>query len=478
MRINMEEKKKISIKKMSKKAKRNTIIIVIILIAAGAFAFFRMNNSEVPDEVITAEYMDVFDQLEFAGNIEPNETRGVYSVINQAKVSEVLVKNGDFVHKGDPLVKLDSTSIEYEIKGKELALEQIKLEQENNLTSAKVAEKYGAGSLESREAAVKVAQTAYDEAMYKYAVASGDYNSGKTPAIVNAQNAVREAEANMSVTDKDDETERFLKGTAVGNAHFALDAAKLSAKEEVDNLFLEVAKAEANLEAAKADYAAAAMQNKTEKSSLEAKANITEGSTVVEQAEVELNKLKADYENYTIKAQCDGYISGVSVKVGDTSDNKLLMNILDYEGMKISIDVDEYDIKAFHTGDKVRVYVTSMDQYYDGIVDSIATEATKKNELSYIKVVVKFSPSEMISSGLGATIYTVPGDDVYQLAVPCAALNYDTATGSRYVFVNSAEGPVRREVTVGETDGENTAILDGLTEGEEVVIVGSEEDYE
>lgn len=466
---------------MKGKIKKKWFIIAGIVLIAIIAAIIMVNlksDEEISDEAVV-EYMDVFNQLEFSGNIEPNDTRGVYSVVNQAKVSEVLVKNGDFVHKGDPLVILDSTSIEYEIKAKELSLKEAKLQAKNNITTSTLALENGSNDdILAKKAALELAQTNYDSAMYKYAMAVGNYNGNKNSTIVNAKNALRQAEVELSITDSEDFDARSVKGSAVGSAQANLKAAEADAKAEMDSLFLQVAQAEAELNSAKTAYNSAIAASKVTKSELESKAELAKEGTAAEIAELELNKLKADFENYTITAQCDGYISNLSVKVGDTTDNKLLMNILDYDGMKISIDVDEYDIKAFNLGDKVRIFVSSKNEYYDGKVDSIASEATKKNELSYIKVTILFTPDGMISSGLGATVYTVPGDNINKLAVPSSALLYDTASGNRYVLVRSENGEEERNVVVGDTDGEYTAILEGLSEGEIVVLASTEEDYD
>lgn len=482
------------VKSIISKIKTHKIIIAVIALAVVALAIFfacingKNNSREI---TATAEMMDTYTELEYAGEVQPNEIRQIYAVVDKAKAIEVLVNEGDYVKAGDVLVKLDSHDKEYEIKQKELAYEQIKLEMETNLSSAQtelaaINDGLTKGSnpdIIAKKQQLHNAQSEYDEFVYKWNKDVDAYNKGQLSEIVEAQNALYAAQAELAKAERsnsgksdEDREDTCDYSTAVSNAQRTLESVSASVDGNMKMYLFEFDRVSKALADASADYNAAVKNAKLESEILQDKVNLAKNNTSVESSAIELERLKLELDNYTIKAPCDGYVSALNVKPGDAVEGKPLMNILNYESMKVEFDVDEYSILRFKIGTPVSIYVNAVDGYYDGEVIKIASEAEKINDVSFIKVTVSFDTDEVISSGLGATVYTVPEDEMLQLFVPSAAIYYDNESSSMYVRVLTDDGEEQREVMIGADSDGYSSILSGLEEGETVVYEGDETD--
>jgi|GEM_PF-4556427 len=528
------------------KGKRKLVIIAAIIVII-VIAVIVIKSQDQGDGSVTAtvEKRDMFNELEFAGDVEANETKDVYSVINQVKVTEVKVAEGDFVKEGDVLVELDRSEIKNQIKAKELEVLQTQVDEEADLdTDITELSDLNTELLEGLNPEIVAAQTAlhtaqseYTQFVYKWNKEVENYNNGLDPKLVEAQNALcsaqaayykadRDGEASVEVAEKSydmkkQEYKRIKSEYEEGGSSVTSDDVqsakaeyKLAKKEYEESLVnassgknvdgtavavaernlqvvnnelnqqnkeynvLEFTKLSAALADAQANYDATVLTVQQQQKQLQKKVNRQAKSTKSDVAAVELEILKEKYEEYSIKAQCDGYISNVEVKVGDTVDSKPLMSILNYDSMKVKIDVDEYDMDNFKVGTPVNVRINSTNEFYDGEVTAIAAMAEKKNDLSFIKITISFTPDTQLSAGIGATVYTKPDEEKEQLAIPSEAINYDYDMNTTTVTVLGENGEETRDVLIGTESEGYTAILDGLTEGEQIVYTPMPEEEE
>ena len=518
---------------MKKRTKYIIIIIivaVIVVVAAGAAIFSHTGKKYVEEP---AKKIDLVSKLEFAGDVEANESKAIYSVVNQVKVIDVPVKEGDYVKKGDVLVELDKTEIKYNIMEKELQLEQAQYDRDNNLENdqTELTDLKGEVSkglnpeILAKETAVHTAQSEYDTFVYKWNKAVMDFNNGMNQELINAQNAVltaqtdycqveKNGQASLAATEemvetkrkkykrlddeyddngsdvsKDDvkdakreyeeakaelekartsvETDRQSKAVAVQNAQNVLAVVSYGIHEQnYEYNVLEFVKHAQALADAKADLEAAKLTLKQQEDSLSKKIDAQRNNTSVSQAQVALDHLRSNYNNYTITAPCNGYVSGLDVKPGDTVDTKVLMHVLNYDKMKVNIDVDEYDIGRFTLGTPVRIKINSLSKEYEGTVTGIAAKAEKKNDLSFIKITASFEPDERMSSGIGATVYTLEDESAARLCIPAAAISVSEETGESIVTVVEGKKTRTQVVEAGEEQNGYVVILSGLKEGE------------
>lgn len=101
-------------KKMKRGPKAALILgIIIVVIVGGCFGLSKLPSKGTPTAVASvgnAEVMDLETVVTVKGTVEGAEYADVYSTANY-KITEILVKEGDYVTKGQVLAKLDASDL-------------------------------------------------------------------------------------------------------------------------------------------------------------------------------------------------------------------------------------------------------------------------------------------------------------------------------------------------------------------------------
>lgn len=237
-------------------------------------------------------------------------------------------------------------------------------------------------------------------------------------------------------------------------------------------------------------------------------ANQSVSKTDLETAQYQYENAKASYskaKEEIIKAQTnlnyamiyspiDGVVISRSVNEGQTvaasfSTPTLFSIAQDLKKMQVVAKVDEADIGQVKEGQTVSFTVDAFpDDKFEGKVTQVRLEATTtSNVVTYEVVIDAPNPDLKLKPGLTAnvTIYTLQHNDV--VTIPSKALRFKpdakalTAFGAKgvsatannsakTVWVKTQEGMKPIVVTVGETDGINTEIINGIQVGDQVVL--------
>ena len=103
-------------------------LICVAVVASGTFGAYKINESRksknaVAKVALVSNMMDSYwgDDLELYGSITEGNVQNVM-LDDEKLVEEVLVKEGDTVKKGDPLLKYDITALELDVKQKEFRI--------------------------------------------------------------------------------------------------------------------------------------------------------------------------------------------------------------------------------------------------------------------------------------------------------------------------------------------------------------------
>lgn len=105
-----------------------------------------------------------------------------------------------------------------------------------------------------------------------------------------------------------------------------------------------------------------------------------------------------------------------------------------------------------------------------GHIQSYGRSAEVNN--SYIPVIFEFNNTGDVVQGSYAEIYLITNDRENVISVPLTALTEEQ--GLHYVYIQiDDEGYRKQEVTLGESDGERTEILTGVSSGDRVVVKGA-----
>lgn len=146
-----------------------------------------------------------------------------------------------------------------------------------------------------------------------------------------------------------------------------------------------------------------------------------------------------------------------------------LVEIADITRMQVTVNVDETDIGQIAIGQRVDIDVDAYpEDAFHGTVTKIAPKAIVEQNVTSVPVTVEIvRPDRRLKPGMNATCDFIISRKRDVLLVPTAALE-ETKRGMT-VKVLKGETPVTRTVQVGLESDEQTEILEGVREGEQVV---------
>jgi HlyD family secretion protein len=278
---------------------------------------------------------------------------------------------------------------------------------------------------------------------------------------------------------------------AVTQAQVALEAAKYSlnqaleiytspaiiaAQADVDaaKAFLQVAiRTGANLIYAQVrlDAAEAVLEVELAEQSLE----LSQQS--LEQARQSLEYAQKQLGEATITALFDGVVARIYAEEGDVIlppiiASQAIIHLVDLTTMELNVEVDEVDIPEVKPGQRAIIYVDALpDVWFEGEVLTISTVAKEEAGVILYEVKIGFTVPEGsgLKVGMSAEADIEIVDRSHVLLVPDRAISEDSE-GNPVVMVAVDEETEERRVVTGVSDGFDTEIVSGLSEGEVVVI--------
>jgi len=175
----------------------------------------------------------------------------------------------------------------------------------------------------------------------------------------------------------------------------------------------------------------------------------------------------------TITAPFDGVVAAVEIDAGDDVAANAEIATVITDNQIATITLNEVDIAKIETGQKATLTFSAIDDLAitGKVIEVGLIGAVNQGVVSYDAVIALDDENEQIKSGMSAsaTIITAMKQDV--LLVPSVAVKTDD-DGSAYVLVasESSDQPRRQAVEIGLSDDANTEIIQGLSEGDRVVV--------
>ena len=256
-----------------------------------------------------------------------------------------------------------------------------------------------------------------------------------------------------------------------------LDDAELQAK--LNQNLAAVVKAQADLSYARSiNERMQSMRQKnlvSEQESEQAETSVKTSEAQLKQMEANLEYAKVQLSYTRIYSPIPGVIASVSTQEGETVSASLsaptFVSIIDLRRLEVQAFVDETDIGKIRTGQEARFTVdTYSDIDFTGIVTAIYPKAViQDNVVNYIVTVQIIDSHGKILRPEMTTNMTITLETRKNvLAVPTNAITRER--GERYVTVIEGEKRIQRKVKSGWKDNGLTEIVDGLKEGEQVLI--------
>jgi HlyD family secretion protein len=451
------------------------ILLILVVVVAGSVAGYQFaapvaetpELSEDPNiEIISVGRETLFDTVNATGRIEPKAEVEMKFEIGGI-VKEVLVERGQTVTAGTVLARLNTDDLELEIKRAEIDLEQQQAELDK-LFEPTLAEKIASSQAQVESARLKLA----------------DLLDGPDPeevAKAEAELSLKQIELKKAQWDYDQIAYRGDVGAmpqadllqeATLNYEIAQANYNLSVKDPSSAEIAEVRAALANAEA-----------NLAELLQEPSAAEIASRQASIRKAQLTLEEKQRDLEDAVLIAPTSGVLLEVNIEPGErvlNEENEAAILVADTSAYLLKMEIDEIDIGRIMHGQTAKIVVDAfVDQEFEGRVADISPRPVNKDNAEAIvtyEVTVTLDTSDIpptLLSGMtaNATIETGRLDEV--VVVPNRAIQIDRKSTTPMVYVeklNEAGNPTRVEIELGMRNGSVTEVVNGLEEGDQVVI--------
>jgi HlyD family secretion protein len=237
------------------------------------------------------------------------------------------------------------------------------------------------------------------------------------------------------------------------------------------------------LDDANKDYLAALTRRDSSKAQVGVDtAKLKQARAQVQQSQASLKQLEEQLSYTTIVAPMDGVILSRDVEIGDAvssilvlgSTATLVMTEGDINQVYVQGKVDEADIAHVYMAQPARIKVESFrDRVFQGKVTKIAPLGVEKDNVTTFEVRVSIdNPGGELKANMTANAEILLDEHKGVLTVPENAVMYDNQKKATVEIPDKKEKEGKRKipVTVGLSNGSVTEILNGLKEGDQVVL--------
>lgn len=466
-----------------------TIVGILIVIIGGSLLAWRaIAQAQTPQtptyETITAARGSLQSAVSATGTIEP-EAQVSLSFKGVGRVADVAVTAGQQVQAGDVLAQLEAQDLELAVAQAEAGLASAKANLAQ-LTKAARTEDVAASeaAVQSAQATVKSAEAGLASARAAYAkLQRGSTDNEKKVAAANLERARVALEQAQAAYDRVASSPDIGLLPQSGNLQRAtIDYEQAQAQYDITTAGADEAQ-RAQAQAAIAQSESAVTSAKAQLAQAQASlAKLREGASPeqvaiseaqVKQAETALAQARLNRENTVLKAPIAGTVAEINVKVGELPNAaRPALVIINTDPFHLDVDVDEIDIGQLATGQAANVTLEALpNAVVTGKVDRISPTAQLDGGVtSYGVRVVLDTTDAPLRAGMSATanITTAEVDDV--IILPNRAIQVDQDAGTNYVEKLVDGVPQRSAVRVGMRNEGQTQILEGVAEGDVIVI--------
>ncbi|MDD2971502.1 MAG: HlyD family efflux transporter periplasmic adaptor subunit [Lachnospiraceae bacterium] len=441
------------------------------------------------------------------GNANSSDSSKSYS--RALDVEEVYVTAGQQVAKGDPLFRLTNdsvTSIQEELESDEASAELTLAKLQNDQKQSRLSATH---TKETSEAYAKLAQNEYLVAVAELQTAMDD----KQKEIEDATETVSENQVKLTEKEK----ELTIAKNVLEHAEYAVETADTAyvyeygrqedardtAKSQVDNLEDEIEDLQDENKQLEDNYQTMLLdlndlKRKLETGTLEAQKicneRTTTGNDAGEAYAVEVGYLDAalrdaqddyddavnkltEFQDYIVDdmvyAEYDGVITDVNVAKDDSlSSAQTLITLNNQDDTTITATVDSDDIDNITEDSQINITVDSYPEtVFTGSVNDIgdATTNSSTGEITYdVEVLINGDVSGLFE-GMTGNVTFITKETKEVLYVSNRAIIRDGIKS--YVKIKDEAGTItEQEITTGFSDGVNVEIVEGLSEGDVVLI--------
>lgn len=194
----------------------------------------------------------------------------------------------------------------------------------------------------------------------------------------------------------------------------------------------------------------------------------------IESAESSVQQLDSALENVdsngNVLAPQSGTLVTMNAVEGSYISNSMPLIVIDgADQMKVTASVSEALVPKLSAGDEATVYVSAADATFTATIRSVERAANMQTKLYTVVLTV---PADVggLMSGMFADVTFHTDTSENAIVVPTEAIL--TSNGVQYVYVVENDTACYVEVETGLTGSGVTEVISGLTEGQQLVVVG------
>lgn len=483
-------------------------IILILVIVLIAVAFYFKKDAPATYRTVDVERGNIESFVEGSGAIKSSEARKVYSKVS-SEVLEIYHKEGDIVKSGDVIAKLDSSNYNATVESQRIAIEQAKLSLNN--IQKQISDLQIKANADGYISGLSIAEGSYITTTTE--VCNIMENSGfevVIPFVYNEQNKIQ---VGSSATVTLIQNFSTLQGTVtkvgemrklsnassqvvdvtikVVTSGYSLDGSEAKA-EVMSNGLRQISSGTGKFTSINSNVVRAKSTGTVKTLNVYDGKYVKNGDVIavlsnddlqisLQNARLTLQNLNSQYDlvkdqldNYTITSPIDGTITSQNLEVGDgVAQGMVLLTVSNKDLLEFDIPIDELDVAKISYDQKVKISVDAIDETsvnaIEGRISKIPLEGTTTAGVTEYYVTIQLSGDEniRISMNANAKIITSSKEDV--LLIPVDAISKEN--GMSYVDVLMPSGNVeRRTLEVGARNISYVEVIDGLEEGEKVII--------
>lgn len=388
-------------------------------------------------EVSTAKIGEIQKSLDTSGTFKSMKQKIYFSPVS-ATVAKCYVDVGDVVKEGAKLVDFDLS----ELQTKQT---EANLQKDSNYYSY-------LDALEKSRKAEQDLSNAEDEITRLKNQISTQKNN-----INNIQNYIAELNRNQGVQEGSSKTSKTQTNSNVESMLSSAQRDLEKAQTDLSDLQSDLAKRESEKEQAKSS-----ILTEDEKKKLEVEKYSAEISA-------EVAGQTATKGSTGITSEFEGIVTDVKTPTGSmATQGGELMTIESNQEIILEVELSKYDLEIVEEGENAKI--TLGDYTYDGIVSRIS-RAVVKNEQGKSSIMAEIkvlNPDDNIYLGIEGKV-TIEGKKYSNiLVIPTESINVSKNDSFCYVIKDSKVE--RRDIETGATNGQKTQVVEGLKQGEQVVL--------
>ncbi len=457
-----------------------TLLIILVVVVGGSLALYQYSSSQKKEppkpryETYTVARGDIYATVSASGIIEPSQEVKL-AFKGTGKVAEILVDIGDAVSKGQLLARLEDDELQLQVKQARAGLTLAQA----NLNKAKAP--VSAADLAAAQAQVESARAQAEAARAAYqALLQGP--SAAQRRVAEAQ--LKRAEVALKHAQEAYDQIAHLPNAGLLPQAIQLEQATIDYEAAKANLDVTLApptesqKAQALAQIAAAEAAVAqaeASLHRLQQGPTSEDLAVLEAQ--VEQARIGVESAELALRNTQLISPIDGVVGVINIRTNEfPPPGQPAMVVANPEGFHIKLNVDELDIGQVQVGQTALVSVDALgDAQLTGVVARIAPVATSTpvggGVINTYEVVINLDPTdEPLRSGMTATVSIITQRAENVLIIPNRVMHLDESNHKPYVEKLVEDIPTRVYVTLGLRNEQYSEVVDGLEEGDVLVI--------